>query len=345
MSFNEYAQDQAIIRAAQLEKLKRKLAQMVADFYAEALPELRVRALEAVDSRRANKDAVFARVASLIIPANDKALAAVSEHMAGAAEWATKTTVADIVKPLGGLGIELSVPSAATMAEAAKLTHVAGMTLPEWKRGLDLRGQLNIMSQLRLASAAGDSPKELAKRITEVADMTARNAQTLSRTALNQVNNNVRQEFAKRNEDVIRGYTFVATLDSRTSSICRSLDGKFFKIGDEPKPPLHPNCRSVLTVVLKESTDIPEKFRFSDLADKDTRFARQYGKTPGEMFPAKVPQSTSYYDWLKTQPQHVADKVLGQKAAELWRKGKISADDLHKADGTQLTLAELMKLI
>ncbi|MEG1314066.1 MAG: minor capsid protein, partial [Bacilli bacterium] len=39
-----------------------------------------------------------------------------------------------------------------------------------------------------------------------------------------------------------------ATLDNKTSKICRSYDGKVFDIDDinKPIPPLHPFCRSCL---------------------------------------------------------------------------------------------------
>lgn len=46
----------------------------------------------------------------------------------------------------------------------------------------------------------------------------------------------------------VEKYEIIATLDSRTSSICQSMDGKIFKITDfEPgvtASPFHPNCRS-----------------------------------------------------------------------------------------------------
>jgi len=41
---------------------------------------------------------------------------------------------------------------------------------------------------------------------------------------------------------VTKKYRYLATLDSRTSAICRSLDGKEFKYGDGPLPPVHFNC-------------------------------------------------------------------------------------------------------
>lgn len=46
----------------------------------------------------------------------------------------------------------------------------------------------------------------------------------------------------------IKKQMFCATLDNKTSEICRSYDGKVFDINDsnKPIPPLHPFCRSCL---------------------------------------------------------------------------------------------------
>lgn len=79
-------------------------------------------------------------------------------------------------------------------------------------------------------------------------------------------------------------YEFLATLDSRTSSICRSLDGEHFKLEDATPgvnyPPMHPYCRST-TIVYR--------------AEKDgTRAARDDN---GETY--KVDANLNYKDWYR----------------------------------------------
>lgn len=78
-------------------------------------------------------------------------------------------------------------------------------------------------------------------------------------------------------------YIYVATLDSRTSSICREEDNKVFRLKDRKVgvnyPPLHPNCRSCVAPY------------FGDLS-KSERIARgEDGKT------YKVPANMSYTEW------------------------------------------------
>ena len=64
------------------------------------------------------------------------------------------------------------------------------------------------------------------------------------RTSVNQVAVAADRIIAAENPDATAKYRYTATLDSRTSPICRALDGKVFKHGQGPYPPQHFNCRS-----------------------------------------------------------------------------------------------------
>ena len=54
----------------------------------------------------------------------------------------------------------------------------------------------------------------------------------------------------------IEFYRYLATLDLRTSKICRELDGKVFRVADQQTgvnaPPMHPWCRSTTTAALSD---------------------------------------------------------------------------------------------
>lgn len=65
---------------------------------------------------------------------------------------------------------------------------------------------------------------------------------TLVRTSVNQVANAASQQVYEANQDITRKYRYVATLDSRTSAICKANDGKVYEYGKGPTPPLHFNC-------------------------------------------------------------------------------------------------------
>ncbi len=83
-------------------------------------------------------------------------------------------------------------------------------------------------------------------------------------------------------------YRFIATLDLRTSEICRSLDVKVFDIDDAVPgvnlPPLHPFCRSVIVPAYENENRTGR-----------TRWARNPVTGKG----MKVPADMSYDDWYK----------------------------------------------
>lgn len=59
------------------------------------------------------------------------------------------------------------------------------------------------------------------------------------------------------NNELLPRELYVAVLDSRTTVICRSLNGKVFTVGTGPYPPLHWNCRST-RVPLPPEGEVPE---------------------------------------------------------------------------------------
>ncbi len=84
----------------------------------------------------------------------------------------------------------------------------------------------------------------------------------------------------------VEEYEIVATLDSHTSDICRSLDGKVFKMSDYKPgvtaPPFHVYCRSTTAPHFKENFDAGE--RAARGADGKTYY---------------VPEDVTYSEWKK----------------------------------------------
>jgi SPP1 gp7 family putative phage head morphogenesis protein len=71
-----------------------------------------------------------------------------------------------------------------------------------------------------------------------------------SRTKITDVMNRGRLAFFN-DSGVVAAYQYSAILDDRTTEICSGLDGKIFKAGSEPVPPMHFNCRSLLIPITK----------------------------------------------------------------------------------------------
>jgi SPP1 gp7 family putative phage head morphogenesis protein len=65
----------------------------------------------------------------------------------------------------------------------------------------------------------------------ELTAMADNQIMALVRTSINQVANSASQQVYEANQDITKKYRYVATLDSRTSSICAALDGREFEYG------------------------------------------------------------------------------------------------------------------
>jgi SPP1 gp7 family putative phage head morphogenesis protein len=153
----------------------------------------------------------------------------------------------------------------------------------------------------------------------------------LVRTSINQVANTASQQVYEANQDITKKYRYVATLDTRTSAICRALDGREFPYGRGPTPPQHFNCRSTTVPVIDYKalgfTPPPAGTRAS---------------TDGQ-----VPVNESYGQWLAKQPLPVKAKALGANKVAYFDKlsAKYGPKDaiakLVRDDGSELTLDQL----
>lgn len=94
----------------------------------------------------------------------------------------------------------------------------------------------------------GESPDKLIKFITKKYNVSKAQAGRLVLTEAAYVSSKAQVDMFKQSG--VKQVEFVATLDNRTSEICRYMSGKVFKVSELEiginAPPLHPNCRSVL---------------------------------------------------------------------------------------------------
>ncbi|MBZ6004087.1 minor capsid protein [Leuconostoc gelidum subsp. aenigmaticum] len=116
------------------------------------------------------------------------------------------------------------------------------------------------------AAINGSNSRVTAKNLRDVFGGTKPNTERLVRTESTYVAN---ATTAKRYESYgVESYEFVAVMDNRTSSICRSLNGEVFKMNDfapgTNAPSMHPNCRSTIVPSDDELT------KFNKYLDPDT---------------------------------------------------------------------------
>lgn len=140
----------------------------------------------------------------------------------------------------------------------------------------------------------------------------SRNNRTMVRTAVQNSSTQARQRIWDSNKELVKGVEWVSTLDSRTTTQCRSLDGKVFPIDKGVRPPIHYGCRSTTTPVLSENYDFLDKG----------------AKRPavGDDGAKQVSTNTTYYSWLKTQPASFQDEVIGKTRGKLLRNGGLTSE-------------------
>ena len=154
-----------------------------------------------------------------------------------------------------------------------------------------------------------------------------RQAEALARTAVMHVSNTARDIFWQANEDIIKGYMRVETLDERTCIVCGLEDGRIYGV-NEPKPflPQHLNCRGILCPLFKS---------FRELGiDADELPATTRASMNGQ-----VPKYTTWKDMLKSASSKEQAEILGPTRAKLYQQG-MPVESFVK-DGKLLTLKEL----
>lgn len=185
-----------------------------------------------------------------------------------------------------------------------------------------------LKGRLRFGERA--SVKQLAQKGGEATAVANNQVMALVRTSVNQVANAASQRAYEANQDVTQRYRYVATLDGKTSAICRSLDGRVFEYGKGPTPPQHFNCRSTTVPIINyEALGIEPP--------KEGRRKATEGTVPGNL---------TYGQWLSRQSKADQTKILGNspRRAAYFRKlsNKMGPTEairrFVKEDGSEVTL-------
>ena len=181
----------------------------------------------------------------------------------------------------------------------------------------------------------------------EVTKLATHQINTIVRTSVNQVSNAASQSVYKANKKITKEYRYISTLDSRTSTVCRNLDGQIFAYGKGPEPPQHFGCRSTTVPVIDYKGNgwpAPPSVTTAKRASAD----------------GPVPANTTYGKWLYDQraktksgnlskftpgPEQV--KALGKEKAKYFNRlaNKYGPDQamakFMREDGSEVTLKKL----
>lgn len=251
-----------------------------------------------------------------------------------------------------------------------------GRLLGDWYKTLEQQDQVRLTQALQIGMANGEPVDDIVRRIVGtrankysdgILSITRRDAQTIVRTAVNHVSNTAREYVWDANQDIITARIWHATLDGRTSAICRARDGCAAPVGDNElpaglialsppnaKPPAHMNCRSIMVAYIDGVGLIGKRPTVTDTRTPDKREIdfRKQARADGVPIQdvrvawaaqniGRVPAATTYQEFLKRQPAAFQDQVLGQTKGALFRRGDLTVQEFVDRRGNELTLSQL----
>ncbi len=285
------------------------------------------------------------------------------------AESATLGTTVTLLLPVA---INVVQPTARMLRSIALARPFHGRILMDWARDMEADDLRRIHDAIQVGMTEGQTTEAIVRRVigTEalsysdgVTQMTRANVSSIVRTATNHIANHAREAWFLENSDVITDERFVATLDSRTTPICRAYDGQQFAVGTGPIPPLHFNCRSLRIAVIdgtlagdrpaKPYTEDQLASEYADENNIDDVTSRddlphgtksdfdKWSRGRIKELVGPVPADTTYQEWLSGQTNSFQDDVLGVTKGKLFRDGDLKLTSFVNRQGDELTLHEL----
>lgn len=326
-SFNDLIAELEVAHCLLHERIKNGLSRKVARFYDEMIADLQTQILRKKNITRNLAKTIEDLKAALSTPDFSDEFQAIAQDEVKHLRKYNK---------LAGFVLFSHVLPQSAVDSLINTTLLEGATVNAWNRGLNIDQKARLEREIKIGVSLGETNEILAARVARALGKSKRDAASIAVTAAGAIVSAVRQKFFEANADVIKAYKYQATLDTRTSALCRAYDGLMWDANYEPIGHLYPfrqprinthfNCRSTIIPVIKgadELKGVPPATRSS--------------------MNGYVPQDINFNDWLKTQSPEVVEKTLGKGRAELFLQGKITMRDLITQQGRELNLTQLKK--
>ena len=258
-----------------------------------------------------------------------------TKNLEGYAQHEADYTTGSMAKAMPIQWEFLTPPASVLNAIVHAQPVVDGVAVPEVFRRLSESVKRRVEDAIRSGMIQGETTASIVRRLTSgtnpILDQSRRGVEAMVRTATNAVGTATRQATYKENDDIVKGWQFVATLDDSTTRTCAKLDGKVFKIGEGPMPPRHPGCRSDDAPVLKSFRELGIPINDLEVEERASMNGRVQGKI-------------TFQEWLRQQPEEFQDEYLGKGAADIFRRGNVSFDRFADDHGKNTSLVELQRM-
>lgn len=367
---NEEARDAMLRRQVGLLQLSDQVTARLLRILNESEPELRelieeyVGLLATVNVYSRRGTALAQRLEQAILRQRGKAYNRIAKALAkelDAIAVAEADAIGTLMQTVLPVELRLARPTTRQLRTIARELSPRGASMERWFTGINTNEARLLAAQVAAGAAQGQNTNQIVRTILGTKSMrgadgltsTARNnTDALVRTSIMDVADRVRQALFTANEDILDEEQYVATLDSRTTPVCRSLDGKRFPVGTGPRPPMHWRCRSVRVPVFngtllgtRPAKPVTEAMLRREFQQANTSLNyRQWKQRRIRELVGPVPAVTTYQDWLERQSEEFQNEVLGETRAELFRDGGLTLERfVNRASGRQWTLAELAR--
>ncbi|MAC14267.1 MAG: phage head morphogenesis protein [Alcanivorax sp.] len=324
MAVPEALVDSTVRHAVYLERLKSGEANQMVNFLQEVDREIRKKLLfrsELAAYKRDKLSRLLKEIDSLLTGLYAKQTAGLLGSLKELAEYEAGFEARNLNSVVSAASF--AVPAITTVWSAATLDPMSvrgsqgGKLLDPFIKDWARSEVEAVKNRIRQGAFEGQTNAEIVRSIRGtkalrykdgLLDTTRRHAEAIVRTAVQHVASTARKQTWDSNADLVTGYRWVSTLDSRTTTQCRSLDGQTFEVGDGPMPPLHIGCRSTTVAELDDGLDF---------LDKDATRSSVNGYVDADL---------TYYQWLKRQPAAFQDSAIGPTRGKLLRNGGINAE-------------------
>ena len=284
------------------------------------------------------------------------------------------TLIAGLLGAASPVVLNVVFPDVGLLKAIVKENPFQGNVLKTWANQAAEADIQRILAQIRIGMVNGEDVATIARRIVGTGELkgadgitalTRKNIEAITRTAVMAISHAAREEFYTANADLFDRERFVATLDSRTTPVCRSHDGKIFAVGTGPRPPIHFNCRSLRVPYFADGAlgnrparNFSEKQLLREFAEENgldevssrkalpRGFRKSYDEYASErkaQLTTVVPAKEDFGTWLARQTRDVQNDILGETRGKLFRTGKLTMESFVDKIGREINLKELSK--
>lgn len=246
---NEAIQDATIRHMLYMEGLKTQVANEILKFLdSEIIPDLKTQLAIRLDKHLAGKqttarlEAMIAQFEKIVKDFQDINIKVQGELFDIALYEADFQM--NMLKQETPVNLNYTLAAPEVIRKAITDKPFDGRLLNQWFESIGQATQNRLASEIRRGVTEGQTTQQIVKRISDSGILETTRAQTnaVVRTAIQHTVSVTRDELFQANADLIKGLKYVATLDSRTSDLCKSRDGKVYDLDKAPPLPAHINC-------------------------------------------------------------------------------------------------------